>query len=505
MTTPVSDWAAAAKTAAAIADAWRGEDGPGGAIVLFDRDGVRGEFCGGAESLATMVPFRADSVVRFASITKHIFCAVVLRHADKIGLDDRLGDHLPQLKGALADVTVGRALDMTGGLPDVRETLSTLGISLYELVKAQPILDFLGEIEALNFPAGSQISYSNTGYRLVEAALAAKGVVFAQEIERLIAGPLGIAMHAPEFWYDTVPGLAPGYWRSPEGWQLGTSGLHFSSSGSISSSARDMSVWLRSILTDEGPGKGMFAALSAPRALVDGRETRYGLGFVSTALGGETFYGHGGSQSGYKSNFLMDPRRGAGVVIASNREETPAAEIALKVMASLAGAALPKRSTRLPDGLYASADGGPFWLEVKGPVAAFLGTGETLYEGEDGWSVSLSAHMPVRLRWTGEEIEGEVGHAPRRFSPVTAPEKTEAIEGRWVCPEHHAEFTIEDGRFVSGAGPVRRAEALTSLGGGRFVVEGQDGPWPKRICLAFKGDEVGLHLNRSRVIRYRRG
>lgn len=505
MTTPVSDWAAAEKTAAATADAWRGENGPGGAILLFDANGVRAEFCGGVESLAVPTPFHAGSVVRFASITKHIFCAVVLRHADKIGLDDRLGDHLPQLKGALAEVTVGRALDMTGGLPDVRETFSMLGISIYELVKAQPILDFLGELETLNFPAGSQISYSNTGYRLVEAALAAKGVIFAQEIQKLIAGPLGIAMHAPESWYDPVPGLAPGYWRAPEGWQLGTAGLHLSSSGSISSSARDLSIWLRAVMSNQGPGKDMLAGLGAPRTLADGRTTRYGLGFLTAGVGGEEFFGHGGSQSGYKSNFLLDPRRGAGVVVAANREDTPAAEIALRIMAALAGKTLPPRSTRLPDGLYAAADGGPFWLEVKGPVAAFLGTGETLYEGEDDWSVSLSAHMPMRLRWTGEAIEGEVGHAARRFLPVAAAEGTQAIEGRWVCPAHHGEFVIENGRFAVGAGPVRRSEKLTSLGGGRFVVEGQDGPWPKRICLAFQGDEVGLHLNRSRVIRYRRG
>lgn len=46
---------------------------------------------------------------------------------------------------------------------------------------------------------------------------------------------------------------------------------------------------------------------------------------------------------------------------------------------------------------------------------AYLGTNEPLYQSEDGYAVSLSAHQPMRLKWTGEAVEGEVGHVARRF------------------------------------------------------------------------------------------
>jgi CubicO group peptidase (beta-lactamase class C family) len=207
-------WSSAAETAAKIADAWRQEGGPGGAIVIFDESDIRVESCGGLESLATCVPFSGHSVVRYASITKHIFAAMALHYDDKIGLDDRLGSHLPDLRGSMADVTVGRALDMTGGLPDVRDTLSLLGLSVHTATEAQPILYFLDSLGELNFPAGKEISYSNTGYRLIEAALKNKGLLFDEMVQERISRPLGIAFHAPELWFDPVPGLVPGYWRS---------------------------------------------------------------------------------------------------------------------------------------------------------------------------------------------------------------------------------------------------------------------------------------------------
>ncbi|MCW3473441.1 hypothetical protein [Limobrevibacterium gyesilva] len=55
-----------------IAQGWTKEGGPGGAILLFDADDIRAEACGGLASLD--LPFRADTAVRFAVISKHFLC-----------------------------------------------------------------------------------------------------------------------------------------------------------------------------------------------------------------------------------------------------------------------------------------------------------------------------------------------------------------------------------------------------------------------------------------------
>ncbi|MDJ1160235.1 serine hydrolase domain-containing protein [Chelatococcus sp. SYSU_G07232] len=496
-------WSAAAEAAAGITEAWAQEGGPGGAVVVFDTQALRVEASGGLESLATGVPFSGDSVVRYASITKHVLAGLTVQREGVVGLDDPMGQHLPGLRGEMAAVTVGRALDMTGGLPDLRETLSLLGLSVHTATEAPELLDFLCRLAALNFPQGSEVSYSNTGYRLVEAALARKGLAFADLVREEINAPLGIAFSAPELWFDPVRDLVPGYWKSERGWQLANAGLHLSASGSLTGSVRHLALWLQCLLGDRGPARGWLARLSAPRFLADGRPTRYGLGLAWSELGGHRLVGHGGSHAGYKNYFLLHPALGVGVALVSNREDAAPYGLALKVMAALLGAPLPQRSERIPDALYVS-DTGPEWLEMKGSIATFLGTGDTLYEAPDGWSVSLSAHLPMRLRATGGAIEGEIGHVARRFRPAVADGCLGRVQGRWVCPGHHAAFDIVGDRLEMGVGPARTRAPLVELGGGRLVAEGRDGPWTKRACLAFSGDRVRLSLNRSRVLTFER-
>ena len=96
----VMDWQAAAVEAGRIAQAWTAEGGPGGAVVLFDAASLRAEACGGLANLELSLPFRADTAVRYASISKHFLAALLLR-ADGLGqcegmpgLDDFLGTYL---------------------------------------------------------------------------------------------------------------------------------------------------------------------------------------------------------------------------------------------------------------------------------------------------------------------------------------------------------------------------------------------------------------------------
>lgn len=505
-----ADIAAAAAEAARVVAGWDAEGGPGGAVVLFDRDGLQVQVAGGLANLTTGTPFSPDSVVRYASVTKHIFASRVLAHPEAIGLDDRLGDHLPELTGALADVSVGRALDMSGGLPDAREALMLLGVGMSAVSAAGPVLDFLGQLTDLNYAAGTEVSYSNTGYRLVETALARRGLPFADMIAAEIARPLGIAFTAPETWYDTVPGLVPGYWRGATGWQLGVAGLHLSASGCVTGSAVSLARWLVSVVSDTGPGAGVLARQGAERPLVSGALSGYGLGLAWTTLGGRRLIGHGGSHVGYKTNFLIDPETGLGVVVVANREDVLAANIAQGVMAAALRLALPSAPHQLAPGFYVAAPGtvdSLDWLEVTAAGATFLGAGESLWDLGDGSAGNIGSTLPMRLRQTSDGgLEGHIGLNPRRFVPATGGEDVAPLAGHWRAPAFHAGFDIvvdgDGARLEIGVGPTRSVAAIRSLGAGIFLAEGADGPWPKRIALRLEGDALRLSLHRARALRF---
>jgi len=502
--TPLN-WRAAQAVADRLLANWRTDGEPGGAVTLFDAGQIWATASAGLADLAQNTPFTADSVVRYASITKHIFAALALNATgNALNLRDRLGDLLPELHVPLADVTVGQALDMTSGLPDVRETLGLLGISVHSRSDAQPVMQFLQGLRELNYPAGCEVAYTNTGYRLVEAALKAKGYDFDQLVQQHIAQPLQVQLRAPESWFDVVPGLVPGYWRSAQGWQLASAGLHLSASGSLTGSANALTCWLQTLLADEGPGHGVLAQLSAPRRLNQGQLSAYGLGLAQTPLGTYRLLGHGGSHAGYKSYFLLAPDRKAGVALVANREDCDSFGMVLQVMAALLDEALPQRSTAIPDGIYATV-AEPYWLEVEDGNVTYLGTGEPLYQADDGYAVSLSAHMPMRLKWTGEAVEGEVGHVTRSFLPVIPNgDCLKHVQGFWYNPQYRTAFEICGNQIHIGVGPAAQTGTVSSLGNGRMLVESHDGPWLKRFCLYFRGYSVDLIANRSRVLTFQR-
>lgn len=498
-------WQNAAEVAESIVAPWRNGQQPGGAIALFDRHDIHALYCGGLADLAQETPFSADSVARFASVTKHLFASLVTGPLSNVlSLNDRLQQHLPQLMGPSGQVTVGQALDMTAGLHDLRETLSLLGLSVYNATQADDLLAFVASLDQLNYPAGSEISYSNTGYRLVEEALKAKGILFADQLRQHICEPLAIRLFAPETWFDIVPGLVPGYWQGKNGWQLASAGLHLSASGSVAGSVRDLSIWLQAVLRDEGPGNGVLARLSAPRQLRDGRITGYGLGVAHSRIGHAHWIGHGGSHAGYKSYFLLDPASGAGMALVANREDVATYDCALRIMAALTGQALPTPGHALIPGLYV-ADQGSDWLEITGNNACWLGATETLYaDNHTGEAVSLSSHLPMRLHQNGTVIEGEIGHAARRFVLPKQDDSLSRAQGHWFCPEWRSEWVISGDTLVMGIGPSAPVASLVCLGQGRLLATAQDGPWEKRFALHIEGDKMRLLLNRSRVVTAQR-
>lgn len=500
------NWQQAIEVAQQIAQSWQQPGAPGGAIALFDARQLHAIHCAGLADLAQQTPFSANSVVRFASITKHLFAALVTGPGRRyMQLSDHLAQHLPQLTGANGQLTVGQALDMSSGLPDVRETLSLLGLSVYSASSAADLLAFIAEEGELNYPPGSEISYTNTGYRLVEEALKAKGVRFNDLLQQYVCEPLGIDLIAPETWFDIVPGLVPGYWHNGTQWQLASAGLHLSASGSVTGSLDHLVRWLQSLLSQHGPGAGVLQRLTAPRALNSGRISGYGLGITSMTLGSQTLFGHGGSHAGYKSYFLLHPELQVGVAMVTNREDVATADCAQRVMAALLNRTLPEKGHDLTPGLYV-AENGPDWLAIEGNTATWLGNAETLRrDAVHGTAISLSSIFPLALRQQGEAIVGEIGHATRRFMPAQSDGASlERVQGRWFAPPWRSELVIEGDRALLGMGPGALPIQLQSLGGDRLLGTMKDGPWEKRFALAREGDSLRLLINRSRVVRFSR-
>lgn len=501
------NWDQATATIGGIVQDWTVEDGPGGSVVLFDHRAIRADGSGGLADLANDLPFRTDTAIRYASISKHFLTSLLLTGAP-VHFSDTLGRHL-LLPEAIGAVTVGRALDMTGGLPDLVETLGLLGVPSSTSMSRHRMMDAIPLLDRLNFAPGREISYSNTGYRLVQAALMAKGIEYAGLLRERLFRPLGLNIRLPEDETEPVPGLATGYWKASPlpraGWRSGLYGVHISASGGLAGNALDLATWGQALLGAHPATAGLLARLTAPRHLIDGRATDYGLGLQRTKLGHRVLVGHGGSLPGYRSHLLLDPVARVGVVVLSNREDTDAGGLALRVMAALHDVTLPGPATHLlPSGLFVTDDG-PFWLKHHKGQATFMGAAETLTDAGGGWAANRSPPLPMRLTAQGHDIIGEIGHVPRHFRPAPPREDANpAWAGSYV---HRAsgypiriEVTVERGAARIYLPPLGQALDLRPIDRRRALAMRMEGLWTQTFCANFGEGTLQLATQRARSL-----
>lgn len=502
----ILDWTAAETAAAEVARTWDAA-GPGGVVLAFDRREIRVAAAAGLASLAHGLAIKPATRMRFASLTKHIFCAFALRH----GLDPQepLGAMLPDLPGELTAVKAGQALGMSGGIPDLMPSYVLCGVPAAAPLDNAALDAFTRELPGLDNPPGTEISYSNTGYRLAEQGLARRGAVFQDWVEGPLNAGLGTGFRYPANWDVPLPGLADGYWQaSPgQGWQVGRYGMALSASGALTGSALDLASWLQSLLRGDGPAGGVLPRLATPGALEGGRVAGYGLGLALMEMGGRRWISHGGHLPGFKNHFLLDAEAGVGVLLLSNREDTDPLLPALRVMAALLGVALPPPAPALlPEGLFVEAQG-PAWTEHRAGALTFMGAREALFAAPDGAAMSLSPYLPIHLHAVADGIAGTIGHVARRFRPVAEDASLAGFAGRWRSETPGVEIEVDgEGVAATGAGPLRRRVPLTALDARRALMPIGALPWPGRACLWLETpDTLRLCTNRSRVIRLRRG
>ncbi|WP_235035512.1 serine hydrolase [Roseomonas sp. 18066] len=497
------DWNRATAEAAAIAGRWSEERGPGGAIVLFDASGIRATSAGGYAALEPSVPFTPDTVNRLASISKHFMAATLL--LEEIPLEAPLGSLLEGLPAAVGAVPLARALDMTGGLPDMMEVLWQQGIPYTASLAPAEVHALLRRLPGLCAPPGQEMAYSNTGWRLAQSViLAQRGVPYPEALRRQLLEPLKLRVSFPTDETEPVADLAAGYWWDEAAWRRGRYGMHFSASGGLTASANTLARWAAALLAGTGPLEGMLERLAAPRHFADGSDSVYRLGLVETRLGGSRVVGHGGSLPGYRNHFLMAPEQGVGVVVLSNREED-ALWPALTILAALLGEALPTPAALAP-GIYAEAEG-PFWAELGADSISVMGGFERLMQGADGGLRSIPAYLDISVRAQSDTVlEGRIGGVARRLEKV--PENVALdprLVGLWEEPDFGARIEIRaDGTArMPWLGALGAETSLTPLPGGRALADLKHGPWRHRPCLWLQADgSLRLASHRARVLHF---
>lgn len=494
------DWSAARSEAEEIVAGWKAPGQPGGAVVLFDCDGPREAIAAGLASIEHGVPFTAETTNRLASISKQLCATLVLRAG--FDLTAPLQTFVSDLPDAIGSVPLGRALDMTGALPDMMEVLWQLGVPFSASLQAAEVFSIARSLPGTNATPGTEMAYSNTGWRLAQRALEQHHGTSYRDLVGALGQSSSVDFHFPTDESEVVPGLATGYWLDSGTWRRGRYGMHFSASGGVAASANAVASWASGLMSQRGALDGILARLTAARRFVDGRESAYRLGLVASRLGKMDVVGHGGSLAGYRNHMLMVPALGVGVVMLTNREEE-ALWPALRVLSRLVEQPLPSIA-RPPQGLFV-ADVGPFFAEITGDAISFMGGHERLIDDGAGGLRSIPAYLDMHFDHVGDdEIGGTIGGVRRRLKRVQGGLKLEPVLiGRWQDRTFGTVVTINPDKTVrfDAGGPLGMPCDLTPLPGGRALADLKHGPWRHRPCLWLDPDgKLRVASHRSRVL-----
>jgi D-alanyl-D-alanine carboxypeptidase len=304
--------------------------GPPGAVIIVHRGDGRHVLTAGVADVQTGREIRASDHMRIASVAKAFSGAVALTLVDRgsLSLRDTIGERLPYLPAAWADVTLGQLLHHTSGLPDFSKSRA-----FQERVIAMPqvplpprqLLAFVQKKDLL-FEPGTRFKYSNSDNIAVGLMVQeVTGQPYARALNQLVSDPLhlgrtslprGAQMPRPFIHgYDVATGQPP-----EDVSEVLAAGLAWASGGVVSTPA-DLDRFIRGYV-----GARLFdrAVQAKQLRLVQGHSEPPGPGLnkagmalfrYQTRCG--TMYGHTGNTLGYTqfAAATLDGRRSVTVSI----------------------------------------------------------------------------------------------------------------------------------------------------------------------------------------------
>lgn len=389
------------KTADALFTAFT-PDKPGLAVIVAKDGRVLYERYVGGADLEHGVPVTAASRFHVASVSKQFtaFSALQLSRVGKLDLNADIRAYLPYMPAYQAPITPLELIHHTSGLRDQWELEILSGTPIEGLLRQQQLVSIIARQEGLNFPPGTDLRYSNSGYSLLAEIVAkTSGERFADYVHAHIFQPLGMTDSVV---YDDAAMVlrdrAMSYVVGPDG-VVRLSRLNYANYGatSVTTTARDLLKWSFERLHPKVFPADMTAEAGTPGRLLDGTTTNYAFGLMLYSIGGHRAVAHGGADAGYRSLIASFPAEDASIIVLSNG----VADVN-KIGADLAHVFLgpeppPKTVSPAPEvltrlaGYYVGRWGPGFDLKVEGGKLKISGAGpvrEVSFLADDAFTAS---------------------------------------------------------------------------------------------------------------------
>ncbi len=290
----------------------------------------------GMADLEHDAPNRADTIFEAGSVSKQFTAAAVLLLAQdgKLSLDDPVRKYVPELPDYGAPLTIRHMLQHTSGLRDWGEVAAIAGWPRTSRVNTHDhVLDILSRQKALNFPSGTQYSYSNSGYNLAAIIVSrVSGKSFADFSRERIFTPLAMTRTS---WRDDhtriVKGRAIAYAASGGSFRIDMPFENVHGNGGLLTTVGDLLKWNENFVTPK-VGDGEFLEIQQePGRFNDGKAHTYAMGLVVNEHRGVAQVAHSGSTAGYRAHLTRFPAERLSVAVLCNVSSGAATQYAMTI------------------------------------------------------------------------------------------------------------------------------------------------------------------------------
>lgn len=332
----VPDLATRLSRVEAILRTFEGSGRPGLAIAILDHGELVYERGYGMAQLEYDIPITPRTVFHVASVSKQFtaFAIALLAEQGKLSLTDDVRRYLPDLPNFGQQITIRDLVHHTSGLRDQWTLLTMAGWRLDDVITQSDILRLVRRQRELNFPAGSEHVYSNTGYTLLaEIVGVVTGTPFPDWMRKQVFEPLGMTdTHFHDDHRTVVKNRAYSYARTPSGaYQRAV--LNYANVGATSlfTTVEDLTRWARNFFDPTVGGEAVIRQMYERGVLTNGEQIDYAFGLSLAERGGRQYVEHSGGDAGFRSHILMVPEERFTVIVLANEARISPSSLAGRV------------------------------------------------------------------------------------------------------------------------------------------------------------------------------
>ncbi|MCK5651703.1 MAG: beta-lactamase family protein, partial [Gemmatimonadetes bacterium] len=340
------------------------------------------------------------------------------------------------------------------------------------VITQRDVLQVTSMQKALNFEPGDQYLYSNTGFTLLAVVVErVTGQTLKEFTQERIFGPLGMKdTHFHDDHNTIVPNRAYAYARTEDGGlRISIPDFDVVGATSLHTTVEDMGRWDRNFYTAQVGGTELLHEMHRRGILNSGEEIGYALGISHGMYRGLRTVGHGGSDAGYRSQFLRFPDQAVTVAVLCNFPRSGPGALARNVADIYLEDAFPQEASspeeareeagdavsiseeeleRLAGAYLQSANDLPTRVAVReGALVVQTGPGERLVHLGDLTFRTASGSDTVRFVVSNEGVvipRGPGGATFRRMEPADpGPDALEEYAGRYFSEELGIEYDLQ--------------------------------------------------------------